>query len=996
MSFVLVMLLTITTLVRVETTNASRAIDQLLARENARLGMLIAVGNLQKYAGPDQRATARADAFASSTVEINNAQWLGITDASAPTSELSEVTWLVSNPDLTDTLPTALLDSSNSVTIIPEFETSAGLTIPEVRAPLRRVGDTNEQFAYWVSDESMKASLATRPEIDAQENDWLDETFGATYAKRLDQVIPKRTGVEMLFAPNGEDSQQVLSQLAKISSIDQLPLTSAWDLTNFEDYFHDITDRTYGILASTTGTGLKKDLSLRPDLMPIAGQFQNLYNFEAYMEEPLDEFLVSTPYIPSKDDLRRRYEITAPSTTTPGEIKDGIYPVITDFKILLHVHVAGEAVVDATALSVDPITDPEEIVVRAQIHIELWNPHTSALVPENLVLEIKDLPDVTITFQGGRGRTEPFVVSLDEAFNNGSSGNEGFFIELPFEDRGFSNHDDVSWLPGRVYNWIGPNNYSGGSSKNDRMANFYQRGLSNAIWYAGTGIVAPISLGDFGLAAPDSNFSVALRKISSDGDLDDGPELLRVENIAYASFDTGINFDKYSRSTTFGYQIQRDESGFVALTEDPWEKSRWLRVEDPRNPRPLFDDTGNGIGAFQAPNGLDPTGYTSTGVSQSSFLFDRVAGGSGLRPSEDIPLFEAFRQRPLSIGELQHINLIGERPFSIGNSWGSKGTRRYNRLFDETFLSGLGPDDTSPDPTQHELFPNHRLRNAAEITGETAPELNTILQAEENSAQYLVTEGAFNVNSTSASAWAAILGSMYFEDWEVANIDDTNGDLIEETPTRTADLGQAILRFPQSAQEVFHTGLYANEFQPPTEFFRLGAKYFEDASDENDIAPYTDLGEAIAERIRERIRALGPFTSMEEFLSPVALDTFVDPNAPDENLSLLERAILDVSELNTSADEGEIWHHTSSFLSQADVMTGIAPIANVRGDTFYIRSVGLSQIGLSSANQATAICEARVQRIPQTVDPNDDILQPDENGLGRQFKIVSIRWVDTP
>jgi hypothetical protein len=1012
MSFVLVLLLSITVLVSVETKNASRSLDQLLARENARLGMLVAVGNLQKLMGPDQRVSIRANALIAGISETTvNGYWTGIMEADSPTNDLAEIDWLVSTPDGLTSSPIDLLDDTNSAKLTAELELEIPdpgnpggvitITVPAVRAPLREINESGSQsFAYWVSDESMKASIATRPEIDAQEGDWLDDSFGASTAKRLDQVIPKRAGIEMLFAPNGEGSQAELGQLSKIDSLSQMQLTTAWDFSNFGDFVHDITDRSFGILASTTGTGLKNDLSLRPDLMPIPGGFESVYDYESYMEEPLPAFSAVTPYIPYEDDLRRRYKITAPTTTTLGEINDGISPVITDFRILFHVHVAGDAVVSATGLSINPITDREEIVIRAQIYLELWNPYTSALVPENLILEISGLPDVTMAFPGARGQPGPtFTISLDDALSNGGSGNEGFFIELPFEDREIDsvlNTDDLSWLPGRVYSWVGPNTFSGGSAKTTGVANFYSRTLDDGVWYEGTGLIAPVTASTFGLTAPDSSLTVALRKKSTGGQIDSGPELLRVENINYQSFDNPPStFNKTNRPLSFGYQIQRNESGFVT-SKNPWEKSRWLRIEDPRNPRPLFDDVGDGIGAFQGSRGTNPVDYTTTGVKQPAFLFDRTAGTvNGFRPSEDIPLFELFRHRPISIGELQHLHLIDERPFSIGNSWGSTDNRRYNRIFDEAFFSGLGEDDTSPDPTNNELFPNHRLRTVAGIANSTAPTLNTILNAGEDSAQYFVTEGAFNVNSTSANAWAAILGSMYFEEFEVVNIDDSSGEINTEDPRKVVNIGQAILRFPQSAQEVFHTGVYEDPFQPPTEFFRMGAKHFGDSSATNDTAPFTELGMAIATRIKERVEVLGPFTSMEEFLSPVELPNFGDPNEPGENLSLLERAILDVSELNTSVDEGEVWHHTSSFLSQADVMTGIAPIASVRGDTFYIRAVGLSQDGLSAGNKVTVICEARIQRIPQTVDPSDDILQPDETGFGRQFRITSLRWIDT-
>lgn len=83
MAFVLILLLSISTLVQVESRSASITIDQLKARQNALLGAYIAVGNLQKAAGPDQRVTARAEILdtdaTTETVEgVAQPMWTGV------------------------------------------------------------------------------------------------------------------------------------------------------------------------------------------------------------------------------------------------------------------------------------------------------------------------------------------------------------------------------------------------------------------------------------------------------------------------------------------------------------------------------------------------------------------------------------------------------------------------------------------------------------------------------------------------------------------------------------------------------------------------------------------------------------------------------------------------------------------------------------------------------------------------------------------------------
>lgn len=60
MAFVLLLLLSITTLVQVEQRSAAISKSQLIARENAKLGAMVALGKLQQHLGADQRVSAPA------------------------------------------------------------------------------------------------------------------------------------------------------------------------------------------------------------------------------------------------------------------------------------------------------------------------------------------------------------------------------------------------------------------------------------------------------------------------------------------------------------------------------------------------------------------------------------------------------------------------------------------------------------------------------------------------------------------------------------------------------------------------------------------------------------------------------------------------------------------------------------------------------------------------------------------------------------------------
>ena len=112
MAFILLLILSITTLVRVETQSANIQLAQLEARMNAQLGAMIALGDLQRYTGPDQRVTARADILLAPGASgiAGQSRWTGVWSSKADVDDSLDAVdelnnrqpkWLVSglNPD---------------------------------------------------------------------------------------------------------------------------------------------------------------------------------------------------------------------------------------------------------------------------------------------------------------------------------------------------------------------------------------------------------------------------------------------------------------------------------------------------------------------------------------------------------------------------------------------------------------------------------------------------------------------------------------------------------------------------------------------------------------------------------------------------------------------------------------------------------------------------------------------------------------------------------
>ncbi len=256
---------------------SAQSADMNLARANARMALLLALGELQSHAGSDTRVTARADILDEENPPVTGVwkSWEG-TDhettgkfAGRPVSpgnykEKKEdrfLNWLVSGstPGSTpgdDTVPVTT-QSANSVTLVGSKSVGDGVERENLQihlAPTLVTGAGKAGgFAWWIGGENQKARL---PKPYTPNN----ETAGrwAAQAKSHAVADPEPFRLEPLLAdPAPADKAITLGQADLIEE-----KVEEADLAVSREFFHDLSAVSTGLLTNTATGGWRKDLSL--------------------------------------------------------------------------------------------------------------------------------------------------------------------------------------------------------------------------------------------------------------------------------------------------------------------------------------------------------------------------------------------------------------------------------------------------------------------------------------------------------------------------------------------------------------------------------------------------------------------------------------------------------------------------------------------------------------------------------------------------------------
>ena len=283
MAGVVLLVVTLSAFVTIESRAALNQQLATRARLNALVSMRLALAHLQQEAGADRRSTARADITQPgvSAGNLRNPMWTGVWRTDKP--DLPPA-WLISgrgdqpagtqsislfqignSPDYpggywapwqnlgSAVSPADLVPLVGAGSALPhEGETPSGLvSLPKVTLPDEEIAGN---YAYWIGDEGIKA----RPNLlDTRSKD----------PQQADQLISLRSPVTHGLLKDLPRQEQ-LEQITRLSEIHLTELGNPTGSAGFDirRYHHDVSVTSAGVLADSLHGGLKRDLSLAFEL----------------------------------------------------------------------------------------------------------------------------------------------------------------------------------------------------------------------------------------------------------------------------------------------------------------------------------------------------------------------------------------------------------------------------------------------------------------------------------------------------------------------------------------------------------------------------------------------------------------------------------------------------------------------------------------------------------------------------------------------------------
>lgn len=921
LSFLVLALVAVLSVARIQSRASVNARNSAVAREHAMVGLNRAIAALQTLAGADQRITAKAEILESSRHENRN--WTGVWRPPAMTAPA----WLVSGgldpanfdpqSSLVDgTVRTALQDAvvlvgGNTVdaTVDAGPEGANGepddavvvktvdLEVPEKMVPGLDPASTSHKrigrFAWWVGDEGVKASIT---ETERQESVNFDDggdhykTDSATRA-RIPQLAQPRQRIEPVFGLAADWYDATAAEnLSRVISTQQIEFAGTGEtLSELRSRFHDFTAYARGVLADSNSGGLKVDLSNPPG---------------------------------SIDGVLVRFLSLRPDSST-GYVRIGAYPSVSSQPHLRIAPLVTEVRIYATVRAQDT---SGHVPVDWGWDIELWNPYNYNLGgPVHLLVEnpmntrfIPDPPGLITEMDWGA------TISGNEEYSNPITpavGDPALAFECVIAD--------ARLAPGEVQRF---------SDAGSSFARDTNGDMLDLLPFPGYIVSHSLQSGD--------PISFVLRDVN-------GVELGRYECPSNASVQ---NHSTLVLPPVYLFQRFRLRDGSDTGETD------WLQHIDPRGPSVREVTGANDVAHHPFDQNYRSGGHN---ITLPGLWTDDLFKPGFVRCMFDLPV-----QGTVSVGTLQHFQFPDASstswnvtPFRLGHDWAGSQTDPLgltdsggmpiavdlNSLFDRSFFSTVPLNPAPAWVAGSGPLPNSRIDPYSPDPSTPTTRANLLTLG----AARMLVRGAFNINSTSAEAWKALLEGTRIDAWTYEGKPPSD-------PDPDPDLKRAFFRLPHTAQNI--GARYEVNPTASTEW-RQGVR---------DLGNLTNGDMAtMATTLAAKVREHGPFASVADFVNDGAVQAAID-SVPSINASVHWPA--------------------PTYLTQADLLTAWAPFLQARSDTFLVRAYGEADNPVTGAIEGRAWCEAVVQRVPDLVNASGDITA-NATGFGRRFKIVQFRWL---
>ena len=419
-----------------------------VARANARLALILAIGDLQKQLGPDTRVSASADQItaadpAVSTTPQSQRQWVGayqswpagLPSAARPKPEFLQ--WFVSGEasHVSTKAYAATAVSGDSVEIVTA--NSVGPAGVPVRVPmLTQIGANGRRnhFAWWVSDLGCKALITPAKDLPTTIAD-----------VRADQQAAPSSNIKSALSAGTKPFGAVPPtdpRLAKVVTWQNSGLL-ADSPSNIRGLYHDFTVRSRGLLTNVRAGGFRKDLSMQLECASASVPTTPLYTVGGEPGIQLRE-LWTYYHLSAPGNAMALHSGGAATFTTGGSLgsdtpylsvansaaecqnDDFFYfkqPVIISYQTVLSFETRSVLVNNVAVNRLYLVADPI---------LTFWNPlDVPVVVPTTAFFSVKfwQIPyDLFIGIKGGALSKYPLIASLSAAVN-GSNG-DGNFLSL--------------------------------------------------------------------------------------------------------------------------------------------------------------------------------------------------------------------------------------------------------------------------------------------------------------------------------------------------------------------------------------------------------------------------------------------------------------------------------------------------------------------------------------------------------------------------------------